>query len=204
MLLVASVFAQPKKERPDKPGEGPRGEHFLQKIFENLDLSPEQKEKARAIQSETDENIKKLEADKSQSLGIYQQKKAELLEVRKKRFMELLNEEQRAKLEKMKEAGEANREERFEEKLKEWQTKLNLNGEQMEKIKELGKDFQQKRQRIEANDKLLPDEKRAGIKESVKMEMESIRSVLTPEQIEKFKAMQNERKEGGKKQPQKK
>jgi Spy/CpxP family protein refolding chaperone len=72
---------------------------------------------------------------------------------------------------------------------------LNLTDEQKGKIKELNKRNKAEKGKIENDATLTPEQKSAKLKEIKKEQSKSFKAILTPEQIEKFKASNNKSKD---------
>ena len=65
---------------------------------------------------------------------------------------------------------------------------LNLTREQQGKMKEIMKSGKSAKETIQNNDQLSDQEKKKQLRELKKNQMEKIQAILTPEQMEKFKA----------------
>ena len=72
---------------------------------------------------------------------------------------------------------------------------LNLTDEQKGKVKELNKRNKAEKAKIEGDATLTPEQKSAKLKEIKKEQSKSFKAILTPEQIEKFKASNSKSKD---------
>lgn len=72
---------------------------------------------------------------------------------------------------------------------------LNLTDEQKGKIKELNKRNKSEKAKIESDATLTPEQKSAKLKEIKKEQSKSFKAILTPEQLEKFKASNKKTKD---------
>jgi len=81
-------------------------------------------------------------------------------------------------------AGNAAKKEKFKDRLKD----LDLTKDQRSKLKEIKKADQAARAAIENNMQLSDEEKKKQYRELKKSQAQKIQSILTPEQIQKFRA----------------
>jgi Spy/CpxP family protein refolding chaperone len=182
--LSAAVFAQ------GAPQAGPRAERSKGSAWmQELGLTEAQKQQIDAIRQEAREGLKgamkggeKTDARRAQ----IRQGMGEM----KSRIEAVLTADQKAKLESMK-----------AQKKSEWMAKTGLTADQMAKMKSIRESAMAQFKSIKDNESLSRDEKRTEMKAVAETMKAEAAKVLSPEQLEKIKALKGEwktkRKRGG-------
>jgi len=103
------------------------------------------------------------------------------------KFQSLLTPEQKVQMEKNNEARRARGKEYGEKRQAKMKEELNLSDEQMTKITASRKATAEKMKAVHENTALSDEEKREQVKELIKQQKESTKSLLTEEQKQKMK-----------------
>jgi periplasmic protein CpxP/Spy len=184
VLNISSASSQVKKE---KMSRDERIELRVKKLDEKLDLTDAQEKQVREILNNHTAKLENLKAEK-EKLKSEARKEKEAIAAEIKN---VLSKEQNEKLEKMhsKNQDGDDKEENTEARLEKLKKKLDLNAEQTEKLRSALNTHLQKMREIRNQAKV--DGKRNEAKEKMRAEKEqfrsSLKSILTPEQMEKLK-----------------
>ena len=210
VLAVAEEPASPpaptehkaQVERPQRPGA------FLERLHEEMDklqLNDEQKAKVEQLVTSGRENIRKL-IEQAKADGKPESREAVRAAIEKLRqdVLAVLSDEQKAKLKEMIEKnrpttrpGTGAMADRFKANL----AKLDLSEQQKESIEKVAADTKAK------VDAILQEAggKTQGLREKIQPVLEAareqIKSILTPEQFEKLKQLQEAQRPGGEMRP---
>ena len=200
ILSVAFIFtvalAQPPQHGKNGGKGGPppseKGKQKMQKhklpFGKELNLSAEQKEKAKAIGKEFHEKVQKLKADDNISMGEFKKRLASLEKERKSKMDALLTTEQKTKLEEMKKKRAENMQVKSAAHLERMKIDLNLTEEQTAKVKKLQQDLNNKLKALHENDNIASIEKKDKVKAIMDEHKEAVKKILTKEQQVKMEA----------------
>lgn len=188
LMVAGSLQAQTGKEGK----EGAKGIHHrnmhAKKQFAGINLSDEQKKKAKELNESYQKQFAELRKNSSMTVGDYRTKTAALKKEQHEKFQALLTPEQKTQI--------ATQRKNREQKMKEGQAKrfdkmkstLGLTDEQSKKLKEGQAGFQDKIKSIRENQSLSEDQKKEQVRAIAKEQHEQFKSVLTPEQLQKMKS----------------
>lgn len=197
MLLVALTTsitqAQPphgKKPMPDKERKGMHKPPFGEK----LNLSDEQKEKAKEIGKDFHEKMKTLKNNDNLTLGEYKRQVAALEKGRKTKMDALLTTEQKNKLIEFRKRAEENRHVKEAARLERMKIKLNLTDAQSSKIKIMQQDLNAKIKSIRENENYTMQERKDKTHEAIIEHKEAVKNILSKEQQDKLENLKKERK----------
>ena len=200
VLMTASVMAQDstvvkshktgvhQKHSADGKEHKHHG-HKGDKALAGIAFSDEQKAQAKTI----NEDFKKKAADiKAKNLDTAEQKKqmAALHQERHQKMQQVLTAEQKATIETNKKQAAGNAKMAKGKRLDAMKTSLNLNDEQVAKIKEEKAKTREQIKAIRENQSLSEADKKAQVKAVMQKQKASWDNILTPEQKAKMKAKQ--------------
>lgn len=191
LLGIASVQAQEvKKEKTDKK-EFAKGHHkgqFGGDRFAKLNLTDAQKKQAKDLNENYRKQFADLRKNTSMPVGDYRAKTAVLRKEQHEKMQSLLTPEQKTQMAAQKQKGAERMKEGRAKNFDRMKTQLGLTDEQTKKIKDNQAGLQSKLKDIRANTSLTPDQKKEQARAIFKQQQEQLKSVLTPEQLQKMKA----------------
>jgi hypothetical protein len=164
---------------------------------EHIRYSPDQRKQLMTINMEYRNKQRDLYKQDNLTLGAY---KSQLLSLQKeKRTKEkgLLTADQQTQLTQWHQRASENQQVMAAARLERLTIHLQLTDAQAAKIKAQEVDFMSHVQSIRNNDELMPDQKRDQMKSLFTQHQEAMASILTPDQLTKFKAMRHRGGPGG-------
>ena len=161
----------------------------------SLKLNAEQKKQAQVIQKNFQEKFTKLKSNDKITLGDYKKQLASLEKERKTNMQALLTNEQKSKIAVGKKNAEDNRQIKSVAMLERMKLKLNLNEEQVSKIKTMQQSLQQKAKAIKNNDALSSMDKKDQMHQLGAERKKVFEQVLTKEQQEQIKQRKGEKRQ---------
>ncbi len=185
--LQAQENGNRKEFRKNKMERGDKHDGF----GKDLQLTDEQKAKAKAINEEFRTKMKALKSDDNITMGEFKKRESALKKERIEKLEAILTPEQK---EKVKE-GKENTAENIDKMMDKMKTDLNLSESQTTKIKAIHTAYAAKIKAIRDNDDLTPEEKKQQILEVSKARRAEVDTVLTKEQIKKRDEILKERKD---------
>lgn len=197
-MTVASAKAQeiPDRKRGEfKPVERERVAN--KKELASLNLTDEQKEKFKTMNQDFRQKLNDLKKQDNLTVKEYRERMETLHKDHMTQFQSILTPEQRTQMEKDKEGLRARAEEHGKKRLARMKQELNLTDEQSAKMEENRKATAEKIRATRENSSLSDEQKREQVRDLMKQQKETIKSVLSKEQLEKLKET---RKQRGKKE----
>jgi Spy/CpxP family protein refolding chaperone len=197
--VAFSIVAVQAQEIPERKHDGVHrdgGKKRHGKQMENLNLSEEQKTKLKALNEAHQKEMADLGKKDNISVRESREKKESLRKDHMTKVQGLLTPEQKAQVEKNKEDRKAKMQEMEKSRGERMKKELNLTDEQSAKLDANKKEMSAKMKSLRDDKSLTEEQKRAKSKELRKQQMESMKSVLTDEQMKKMK---EGKKRGGKK-----
>jgi len=185
LMTTASLQAQTKKEDPK--GTHHKGPHAKRESFAKLNLNDEQKKKAKDINADYHKQFADLKKNTTMSVGDYRTKTAALKKEQHEKMQSLLTTEQKNQLVAQRKEGEKRMKEGQSRNFEKMKSQLGLSEEQSKKIKESQAGFQSKMKSIREDKTLTPDQKKEQVRNIAKQQHEQMKTVLTPEQLQKMK-----------------
>lgn len=175
--IQAQVRGQNRNAKTFKQNK--EGKHGLYNGFgKDLQLTDEQKAKAKTINEEYRAKIKALKSNNNLTMGEYKKQEATLQQERREKLNALLTPEQKEKI-------KDNREEKQEKKLEKMKSTLNLSDDQVNKIKDIHSKYAAKVKAIRDDNSLTPDQKKQQLKTINDDRKKEVDGVLTPDQVKK-------------------
>ena len=194
LAMVTIIAAQAQKKRITDGRRDLRDKMLTEK----LNLSEEQKQKAKTLNE--DYRKKMTELRKKEDITVKEQR-TQMMELNKKHREDmrgLLSKDQKEQIEKMKLERKKMAEIDGDARMEKMKLRLDLNNEQVEKIKKQRTEMREKIKAIQENNSLDMTKKREEMKALLQERKESMKSILTEEQQQKMqernKLMKRKRK----------
>lgn len=200
-LMVASFAAITvhAQEIPDrKRGESRPVEKermFHKKELANLNLTEEQKTKMKTLNEDFRKQSEELRKQDNITVKESREKMEAMRKDQQAKFQSILTSEQKVQMQKDKEARSAKVKEYGKKREAKMKEELNLTEEQSAKMAQNRKANMEKVKAIRENGSLSDEQKKVQVRELMKKQKESMKSILTEEQLQKMK---ENRKDHGK------
>jgi Spy/CpxP family protein refolding chaperone len=209
-LAIGSAHAQTtssdKNKGARKEHKGGKGDH--NKMYDQLNLSADQKTRFQAIKEDYKKQSQELKNNTTLSQEQKQARRKELHLQHKAQASAILTPAQREQAEKMKaewktegKAGKSNKDKGARKgdaagragKSFGMQQELNLTQDQKTKMQQIRTDYRSKFEALRNDKALTQEQKRAKMQELMQAQQAQMKSVLTKEQAEKMEAQRKER-----------
>ena len=202
LVIMLAISAAQAQTTPDKhPGQ--KKEH--KQAFKDLNLSPDQKARLQSIR----EDFKKQSADLKNNTSLSAEEKknrrktlheqfrtqsAAVLTPAQKEQMANMKGEWKEKNKDAKRGGQARtgKDNRMQ-KGQGLQKELGLTSGQQQKMEQLRTDFRNRFSSLRGDNALTQEQKKAKMQELMKQQQEQMKSILTPEQIQKMESARKQR-----------
>lgn len=188
LAMAFGVNAQDIPERKaDRPGMMERKRHHGADAFKSLNLNEDQKAKIKTY-NETF-RMKMEEAKKNENITVKEWKAnmENLRKQHKENVQKVLTTDQKSQLEKMKTDGKTRMQDMQKNRGERMKTELGLSADQSGKMDANRKAMVTEMKAIRENSSLSQEQKTERMKELHKKQKETLKSILTPEQLEKMK-----------------
>jgi Spy/CpxP family protein refolding chaperone len=188
-----------RKREEFKPIEKER--LFNKKELANLDLSDEQKTKLKSINQDLRKQAEELRKQDNLTANELREKREALHKDHLAQLQSILTPDQKAQMQKDKEARNAKMKGLGQKRQERMKKELKLTDEQSAKMTENRMATIEKIKAIRENGALKDEEKRDQVKEIMKQQKETTKSILTKEQLKKLKeSRKHDKKHKGKKE----
>lgn len=185
---VATVAAQ---EIPERKADGykPHAKHRMhgKRDFANLNLTQDQKDKFKALSEEQRAQMSDLKKQDNITVKESREKMEALHKDYKQKRESILTSEQKTQLQKDRAASKERAMDSGRKRGERMKQELNLSDEQSAKLTENRKQMSENMKSIRENAALTDVQKKEQTRELMKKQHESMKSILTEEQMEKFK-----------------
>jgi Spy/CpxP family protein refolding chaperone len=193
-LITTASFAQ---DQSNSLAERPKGHHRGHMMnMEQLNLTDQQKTEMKAINEDFKQQMTDLK--KSEDKITVTEWKGKMATIRKEhheKVQKVLTDEQKASLKKMMHERKTDmRKHGGRRNLEHMKKELNLTDEQVNALKKNHETMAQKFKAIREDKNLTDDQKKAELKEFKKQQHESLKSILTAEQLQKLEQQKKEHK----------
>jgi Spy/CpxP family protein refolding chaperone len=200
LVFASSAIAQDRKPAKDKgakefKGKGDKhGRHGQDrgKFAKELNLTDAQKQQLKTLNEEYRAKFQALKAVDSKKET--REKAKALKQEQQTKRQNILTAEQKAKMAELKEKRKTEAKEKGKERGEKMKKELGLTEAQGQKIKAINEDFHAKAKAIKDNQSLAQDQKKEQFKALNEQRRESMKAVLTAEQIQKMEAKKKEGK----------
>ncbi|HMK19481.1 MAG TPA: hypothetical protein VK492_14860 [Chitinophagaceae bacterium] len=181
LAMVTIIAAQAQKERnPEERG------HSDKMMAEKLKLSDEQKQKAKALNEDYRKKMDELRKKDDILVKDWRNQMTELNKKHKENMSALLSKEQ---IEKYKVERKKMAEIDANARMEKMKLRLDLNNDQVEKIKKQNSEMREKMKAIHENESQDMVKKREEMKVLIQKNKENMRSILNEEQMKKMQEM---------------
>lgn len=203
MLSIGAAQAQTTTDRQ----QGHKKEHKI--AFDNLNLSADQKARLQSVREDYKKQSADLKNNTQLSAAEKQKRRKELHQQFRSKTDAILTPAQKDQLAKNKtEWKEKNKNGRSEGKKdgqargskgkgmnrgEGFQKELGLSSDQQQKMEQLRSDFRNRFSSLRNDNSLTDDQKKAKMQDMRKQQQEQMKSILTPEQIQKMESLRKER-----------
>lgn len=198
LLFAGSAMAQDvqKDAKKDKAGkewkkDGRHGKH-KGGFGKELNLTDAQKQQIKALNEEYRGKMKALRSNDDAKLGDVKKQSQALKEEQRAKMQNILTAEQKAKLAEQKEQRKTEAKAKGAKRFEQMQKDLNLTADQSAKLKTQNEQFRTQAEAIKNNASLSQDQKKEQFKALMQQRKESMKSILTAEQLQKMEAKRKE------------
>ena len=189
-LILSLAFAvQAQEGKTDRHGKG----RHHGNVMEKLNLTEDQKAKMKAENEAFHKQMKEIKSNETVTVADMKSKTEAARKAHKAKVQSILTTEQKAQLEKMKsefkgkrEAGMKGRHDRMGDRSGKMAEKLNLTADQKAKMEKNREELKVKMKAIRDNSALDESAKKEKMKELMKERKESMKSILTEEQLKQL------------------
>jgi Spy/CpxP family protein refolding chaperone len=191
-IVATSACAQ---DQPNKFADRPNKHHHRGDAMQQLNLSDEQKNEMKTINEDFRQQMTDLK--KSEDKITVTEWKSKLSTIRKdhhEKMKKVLTDEQKASLKKMMQERKTDMKKHGPRRLEHMKKELNLTDEQVNTLKKNHEDLEQKFKAIREDKNLTDDQKKAELRKFKQDQHESLKSILTPEQLQKLEQQKKQHK----------
>ncbi|MBL0151978.1 MAG: hypothetical protein IPP93_00200 [Chitinophagaceae bacterium] len=139
------------------------------------------------LSAEQKENFQKLRTEHQQKLKEYRERMSALKKEQHEKMQSVLTSEQKEQLKKSREAQKVKTEEMMKKRAEKMKTDLNLTDDQSAKLDKTRKELGDKMKALRENKTLSEEQRQAQMKELMKSHRDNMKTILTPEQLQKMK-----------------
>ena len=191
-LVVTTIKAQEPRDREHRNHQMMK-RHHRGETFKNLNLTQDQKVQFQSLNEEHRKQMAELRKNDNITVKEWNSKKDALQKDHREKIQTLLTPEQRTQLEKEKLERKAKMEERSKVRMDKLKTDLGLSDGQLVKLKS-ERAAAQGKIKVIREDKSLDDQaKKEQVRELMQKQKESMRSILTEEQLKKLDEQRQKR-----------
>jgi Spy/CpxP family protein refolding chaperone len=192
-FVVTGACAQ---DQSNSLADRPKGHsHQRVEMMQQLNLTDEQKTELKTINDDFKQQMTDLK--KSEDKITATEFKSKLSTLRKEHHQKVdkvLTDEQKASLKKLMHERKADMKQHGARRLERMKKELNLTDEQVTALKKNHEAMEQKFKAIKEDKKLTDDQKKAELKKFKQDQHESLKSILTPEQLQKLEEQKKQHK----------
>lgn len=200
-LIASMAIAVQAQEIKERKTEGPQrherghGKRQHHDAMKQLNLTEEQKVKFKSQNEELRKKMAELRKNDGITVKESREKMASIRKEHKEKIQGILTAEQKTQLEKLRTDGRAKREEMSKERVARMQSHLGLSDEQSEKMHKNRTEMAAKMKALREDKSLNDEQRKEKAKELMKQQKESLKSILTEEQLKKLKERKGQRPE---------
>jgi len=209
LILSAAVlsiaFAVQAQEIPDRKTDRP---HMMERKkqhhgmeFQKLNLTEDQKAQFKTQNESFRKQMEELKKNDNITVKEWREKAESLRKTHKSGLQNILTADQKAQVEKMKAEAKQKHTDMARKKGENMKTRLGLSDDQAAKMEFNRKEMGEKMKVLRENSSLTELQKREQMKELMKKQRESMKSILTEEQLNKLKEGQHKRPGGEGRKP---
>jgi Spy/CpxP family protein refolding chaperone len=174
--------------------ERSKGHHRMDKL-QQLNLTDEQKTELKSINEDYKQQMTDLKKSEDKiTVTEWKSKKSTMRKEHREKVQKLLTEEQKASLKNMKHERKRDMRKHGARRLEHMKKELNLTDDQVAAIKKNHDTMGEKFKAIREDKNLTEDQKKVELKEFKKQQHESLKSILTEEQLQKLEQQKKHHK----------
>ena len=205
-IIALSIGIANAQTTPDRPAKETRKEHKM--AFDQLNLTADQKAHMQSLKADYKKQMADLKSNSQLTADEQKSRRKELHQQYKAKMEALLTPAQKDQLAKMKADRKANHKEgkgRTAKGAQAWkqgekgkgfgeafQKELNLTSEQQTKLAGIRSEYKDKFQSLRNDQSLSQENKKAKFHELMKEQKQEMKTVLTPEQLQKLQSLRKE------------
>ena len=187
-LGFASVSAQDIPERKtDRPRMMERKHHRGMEAFKGLNLTEEQKAKFKKSNEAFRQQMADLKKNENITVKEWREKAESIRNAHKEEVKNILTAEQKTQLQNRRKDMQSKQQDMHKNMAEKMKTNLNLTADQSARLEANHKAMAQEMKKVRENNALTEQQKREQMMELRKKQKETLKSILTPEQLEKLK-----------------
>ena len=203
--ITFSVDAQTKRnnaekqDRTEKDGNAKmgHGKHHQKmnhhKMDDKLNLTEAQRQQMKSINMDFKNRMQELKKNDNMTVKEFNSKKEALIKERKQKTQALLTPEQKNQMKQFKKEQSDKRENASGKRTEKMQTDLGLTNDQVAKMKAQKEIYKSRAEDIKNDGSISNEQKKEQLKALREARKNSLKSFLTPEQLQKLEAMKNKR-----------
>ena len=199
LFAATMVLAVKAQEIPERNADHPpmhhkmKGRHERHEMMKQLNLTDEQKEQFKKQREEFRKKMEELKKNDNITVKEWKSRMEALRKEQKVKMDDILTTEQKAKMETLKAQAKSRHEEMMKDQAERMKKEFNLTEEQSAKLDKQRAEMKEKMEAIRQDKNLSDEQKKEKVKELMKQRKETLKSILTEEQLKKMK----EHKPGG-------
>lgn len=183
--LIAVVVAGSASAQDGQPRREGFGRHHYGNM-QQLNLTDEQKTEMKTINDDFKKQMSELQKNEDITVREWKSKMKGIREDHQKKVQQVLTDEQKAKMEKFRQNRKGKMHKRGKHNIDSLKKDLNLSAEQESALKQQRTDMMQKMKAIKEDKSLTDEQKKAEIKKFREQQHQSLKSILSEEQINKL------------------
>jgi hypothetical protein len=190
--IIVTAFALAVATLVTQAQEKPHGNHdrhgarHHKEFFQKLNLSEEQKTKVKSLNEDYRKQLQDLKKKDDITVKDWKSQMKGLRDDHKAKMQGVLTSDQKAQIEKMKQEGKEKRKANSEERIQKMKTRLSLTDDQVAKMKAGRTEMAEKMKSLREDKSLSDDQKKEQFKELRKKQKDSMKSILTEDQLKKL------------------
>ena len=193
-LLALTLIASASQAQERNEHKHHVNHHHKEMLSKELNFSDDQKKQLKDINAEFKKQMVELKKNDNITVKEYKSRKESIRKDQHQKMQSLLTTEQKTKLEQMKQERITKAKERDKRGLENMKAKLNLSDEQVNKLNASHESFAAKAKEIRSNQSLSSDQKKERFKALEEQRKEEAKSILTSEQLEKMQQLHKDRR----------
>ncbi len=189
LTINAQEIPERKTDRPamqNKMNHKKRGGHDKQEMMKQLNLTVAQKQQFKTQREDFQQQMAELKKNDNITVKDWKAKKETLHKEQKAKMDAILTSDQKATLEKLKAEGKGKHDGMNRHQGNDMKTQLGLTDDQSAKMKKSREEMMQKMKALRDDKTLIDEQRMEKRKELMKQQKESMKSILTPEQMKKL------------------
>ena len=197
LIMFLALGASAQEKRGSHHGKY-KAKHHRQHITKDLNLSEDQKQKMQAARDDYRKQMSDLNKNENLTVKEMRDRKASLAKEHKAAMDGILTQEQKNKIQEQRNQAIEKRKEMQAKRSEKMKKDLALTDDQSAKLKTLNENYKNQFESIRKDESMDRTAKQEKFKALHLQQKEELKSVLTPEQIQKMNEMKKDR--GGRKQ----